>query len=259
MMKKHSNIIGIDEVGRGPLAGPVTAAAIMPPRNFQSLISNFQKKYKIKLKDSKKLSSKQREKWFKWVRIRKIPYAISSVSPKIIDKINISQAANLAATKALKKLTRFARLDSARLAKAPASPAKRGESARRATNNLSASPKIPLRSRDSEASQRGEQATTRNYRILLDGGLKIFPYFSKNLVANGYSLKTIVRGDEKVPAISLASIVAKVHRDKYMKKMHKKYPKYFFDKHKGYGTKLHYKMIKKYGVSSIHRKSFLKK
>ena len=218
MMKKHSNIIGIDEVGRGPLAGPVTAAAIMPPRNFQSLISNFQKKYKIKLKDSKKLSSKQREKWFKWVRIRKIPYAISSVSPKIIDKINISQAANLAATRAFKKVYKL----------------------------------ISYKFKSS-----------KNINVFLDGGLhlniKNNNLKTYKLIRRPANLQTIIRGDEKIPAITLASIVAKVHRDKYMKKMHKKYPKYFFDKHKGYGTKLHYKMIKKYGVSSIHRKSFLKK
>ena len=71
-------------------------------------------------------------------------------------------------------------------------------------------------------------------------------------------VQTIIDGDQHVKEISMASIVAKVSRDHYMMKMHKKYPKYGFDKHKWYGTKLHYKMIEEWGVSIIHRKLFLK-
>ncbi|MCF7834596.1 ribonuclease HII [Candidatus Gracilibacteria bacterium] len=71
-------------------------------------------------------------------------------------------------------------------------------------------------------------------------------------------VKTVIKGDDKVPYISMASIVAKVSRDCLMKKIHKKYPQYGFDIHKGYGTKLHYNNIKKYGISDIHRKLFLR-
>ncbi|MEK7496153.1 MAG: hypothetical protein AAB616_01655, partial [Patescibacteria group bacterium] len=94
-------IIGIDEVGRGPLAGPVTVAALALPQNLKFKIKNL----KLPLRDSKKLSLKQREIWFEYVKKHpKIFYAIASVSPKVIDKINISNAANLAATRAFQKL-----------------------------------------------------------------------------------------------------------------------------------------------------------
>lgn len=200
-------IIGIDEVGRGPLAGPVTVAAVAARVN-------------LKLKDSKKLSPKQREIWFDYIKesqkskakSQRLYYAIASVSPKVIDRINISKAANLAATRAFQKLVNSYAIASV-LTK---------------NNNV-------------------------NVKIFLDGGL-----YLKKLQTTNYKLKTktIIRGDEKIPAISLASIVAKVTRDRMMRKLHKKYPRYAFDQHKGYGTKKHFKAIKKYGPSPIHRKSF---
>ena len=73
------------------------------------------------------------------------------------------------------------------------------------------------------------------------------------------SVSTIIKGDSKSESIAAASILAKVERDRYMLKMAQKYPQYCFEKHKGYGTKLHYEMIEKYGICDIHRKSFLKK
>ena len=89
----------------------------------------------------------------------------------------------------------------------------------------------------------------KNCEVFLDGGLYI-----QNL-----KFKIIIRGDEKIPAISLASIIAKVSRDRQMINLHKKYPKYGFEKHKGYGTKKHFKAIRKHGPSKIHRLTFLKK
>ncbi|NOY35433.1 MAG: ribonuclease HII [bacterium] len=86
--------------------------------------------------------------------------------------------------------------------------------------------------------------------VLLDGLLK---------APKHYNQRTIIKGDEKIPVISAASIIAKVARDRKMAKLPKKFAKYGFEKHKGYGTKEHYKMIKKHGVSKIHRKSYLKK
>ena len=161
-----------------------------------------------KLKDSKKLSPRQREVWFQYIKELSLSYGIAAVSPKIIDKINISQAANLAATKALKKLL---------------------------TDN--------------------KQLTTNNYKVFLDGGLYIKSKIKNQNFINS-NFKTVIKGDEKIPAISLASIVAKVYRDKLMKKLHKKYPRYDFINNVGYGTKKHIKAIKKFGHSSIHRKSF---
>lgn len=94
-------------------------------------------------------------------------------------------------------------------------------------------------------------ANPKNSQILLDGRL-FAPVEFKNQ-------KTIIRGDEKETSIALASIVAKVTRDRYMVRLSKKFPKYGFGKHKGYGTRDHYKAIKKHGLTKFHRKSFLTK
>lgn len=225
-------IIGIDEVGRGSLAGPLVVAALAAPRELKIKNAEFRIKQKsrnskflilnsklAKLRDSKKLSPKQREIWFQYIKEsqkskvkgQRLCYAVASVSPKVIDRINVSNAANLAATRAFQKLVNTYTI-------------------------------VRL-------------LTKNSIRIFLDGGL----YLNKKiLLASGYTLnpKTIIRGDEKIPAIALASIVAKVTRDRMMRKLHKKYPKYGFDRHKGYGTKQHIKAIKKFSLSPIHRKSF---
>ena len=194
-------IIGIDEVGRGSLAGPVTVAAVAVPIKLK--IKN--KISKIKLRDSKKLSSLQREAWF--VRIKNHPqikFAIAHVQPGVIDRINISNAANLAATRAVYKLT---------------------------------------------ASVRGLVVS----KIILDGGL----YIKLKTKNKKLKIQTVIRADEKFPAVSLASIIAKVTRDKLMARKHKKFPQYNFLRHKGYGTKLHMAAVKRFGPSVIHRISFL--
>jgi len=198
--------IGIDEVGRGPLAGPIVVAAVLIPRELRIIDNELGK-----LRDSKKLSPKQRKKWFEYIKNHpKIHYATARITPKVIDRINITNAANLAATRALARL---------------------------------------LATRDKR----------QIYRVLLDGGL----YLNKNtLMAIGYALnpKTTIKGDEKYNCIKFASIVAKVTRDKYMSGIsHKKYPKYGFDVHKGYGTKMHISALKKYGHSPLHRLTFIKK
>ena len=188
------------------MAGPVTVCALALPADWKNKTGN-------KLKDSKKLTIKQREIWLEYINNHsEFFYEIQSISPKVIDKINISKAANLAATRAVKKLT----INNKRLVK-----------------NIS--------------------------RIFLDGGLYLNPLvLSHEIVPVWKKAKTVIKGDEKIPAISLASIVAKVHRDKLMVKMHKKYPKYGFDRHKGYGTLFHRKAIKNHGRSPIHRLTFLK-
>ncbi len=205
-------LIGIDEVGRGPLAGPVTVAAVAVPVNFKipCLPAGRQMtNYKTKLKDSKKLTVKQREEWVSYVKNHpKIFYAAASVYSKVIDRINISQAANLAATRAIRRLM---------------------------TND--------------------KRLMTRKFKIVLDGGL----YLHKSLVISRKLLvRTVVRGDEKYNCIKLASIVAKVRRDRLMRRCHKKYPKYGFDRHKGYGTKAHLAAINKHGPCNLHRLTFIK-
>jgi len=225
----HKYIIGIDEVGRGALAGPVTVTAVLMPQNFKAKIRvNPLLKIKnprisasiIKLRDSKKLSSKQREIWFQWIKkhsniLKNVGmfYTTANVSPKIIDKINISNAANLAATRAFTRLV----------------------------NNFTI---VRL-------------LTKSRIKVFLDGGL----YLNKNLIRiNQFnphkSASTVIKGDEKIPAIALASIVAKVSRDREMRKLHKKYPQYDFIHNVGYGTKKHISAIKKFGFSPLHRRSF---
>jgi len=198
-MKKPMYIIGVDEVGRGPLAGPVTVCATIVPRRFV-----FGRANSDRPNDSKKLSIRKREEWFLYAEEHpKIFYATASVSPSVIDRIGISCATMLAVERSLKKLS------------------------------STWSPGLQV----------------EEVEVLLDGLLH---------APAKYKQKTIIKGDEIEPIISLASIIAKVTRDKYMTNLAKKYPEYGFEKHKGYGTREHYKNIKKYGISDVHRKSFLR-
>jgi len=152
-----------------------------------------------KIRDSKQLSKKQREEVFEFlIKHPKIECAIGKVSEKMIDKINIQVATELAMIRAIKNL------------------------------------KI------------------QSDFLIIDGNR--FNPKKLEVATKGYKL--IVKADEKVFSCAAASIVAKVYRDRIMLNYHKKYPQYGFDRHKGYGTKMHLKMIKKYGPCKIHRKSF---
>ena len=182
----YETVCGVDEAGRGPLAGPVYAAAVILPYGIEI----------PGLDDSKKLTEKKREKLFDIITSCAVTYGIASASPEEIDGINILNATYLAMNRAVSKL------DSV--------------------------PDIAL----------------------IDGnrseGIK-------------YSNRCIIGGDGLSASIAAASILAKVSRDRLMYELAERYPEYGFEKHKGYGTKLHYDMLRKYGPSEIHRKSFLKK
>jgi len=193
MVRRHGGmyVIGIDEAGRGPLAGPVVVGGV------KVSIKRRAKNGKLLrgIKDSKKLSAKKRDEWFRVLtKNADIEWVVASVPPSEIDRINIHKATNKGVHLVYKKLA--------------------GRAA------------VPA---------------------LLDGSL----YLPK-----GIPYTTIIKGDEKIPIISAASIIAKVTRDRLMLRLHKKYPKYRFDIHKGYGTKLHIRFIKTYGLSPIHRRSF---
>ncbi len=179
-------VCGVDEAGRGPLAGPVYAAAVILPKGH--IIEG--------VNDSKKLSEKKRDELFDKVIEECVCYGIGTASEKEIDEINILQATFLAM--------------------------------RRAVEALDVKPDIAL----------------------IDGN---------RLPGLDIAERYIIKGDAKSASIAAASILAKVSRDRYMLEMAEKYPEYQFEKHKGYGTKLHYEMIEKYGVSPIHRRTFLKK
>ncbi len=182
---KH--LAGVDEAGRGPLAGPVYAAAVILPENF----------YCEEINDSKKLSEKKREALFDVICENAIAYCISSVSAKEIDEINILNATFRAMKQAVEGLS------------------------------------VPADF------------------VLVDGNR------SKGL---SVPFECVVSGDAKSQSIAAASILAKVSRDRYLKEvLAPKYPAYEFEKHKGYGTKLHVEKILELGPCAEHRVSFLGK
>lgn len=183
--KGYKMICGVDEAGRGPLAGPVFAAAVILPQGLEN----------IGLNDSKKLTEKKRNELFTFIVNNSVSYSIASASEGEIDDINILNATFLAM--------------------------------KRAVEGLSVRPGF----------------------VLVDGNR-----------APGTDIDELclVKGDGRCISIAAASILAKVRRDEYMKRLAEKYPEYRFEKHKGYGTTLHYEMIEKYGISPVHRRSFLK-
>jgi ribonuclease HII len=180
---RNNKIVGIDEAGRGPLAGPVVAAAVILPYDIDGL------------NDSKKLSKLKREYLFaKIIEISNISIGIADVQE--IDNINILQATMLAMQRAYEGLT----------------------------------------------------IGDDYYQVLVDG--------NKAPNINCPDVKTIIGGDALQPAISAASIIAKVTRDKIMKDLDQEYPQYLWKKNAGYGTKEHLLAISNFGITKHHRLSF---
>ena len=177
-------VAGTDEAGRGPLAGPVFAAAVILPDGL----------YIDGLNDSKKLTEKKREKLFDIICKEAVSYSIASASVEEIDGMNILNASQLAM--------------------------------RRAVDGLSVKPDF----------------------VLIDGN-----------VSRGFTVDTltIIKGDSLSMSVAAASILAKVSRDRLCYELDKIYPEYGFAKHKGYGTAYHMEMIRKYGISPVHRRSFM--
>lgn len=178
----YQTIAGVDEVGRGPLAGPVVAAAVILPADFQILGIN----------DSKQLSEGKREELFELIHQHAISIGIGIIPSEQIDEVNIYQATKLAMRKAISQLT-------------------------------------------------------INPDYLLIDAMKLeidIPQLS------------LVKGDEKSISIAASSIVAKVFRDRYMKRLGQEFPHYGFENHMGYGTKQHLEAITTYGVTHEHRLSF---
>lgn len=229
--KHQSYIIGIDEVGRGPLAGPVVVCAVAIPRALRPSSITRTKKVLV-LRDSKKLTPLRRATWASAITSDPhIHHSIASVSPAVIDRINVTQSANRAATRALIKL----------LSSLPAFS--------HVDIFLDGGLFLHL---DSKFEIRNVKTNTKK---------KYTATFCDKKINRSYDLtvETIIKGDEKIPAISFASIVAKEYRDALMRRAHKKYPAYGFDHHAGYGTKKHIAAIRANGHSPLHRKTFLKK
>lgn len=199
--KKGFLVAGIDEVGRGAFAGPLTFAAICfkPTKNKRKL----KRLEDLGINDSNKLTPKKREALSKVIKNEAFLYHIVDINHSEIDKTGIA------------------------------------ESTRRAVRKLATDL---------------QKKTNKKLYLLIDA------FYVKYVKGVGIkNQKAIVHGDQKSISIAAASIIAKVHRDKLMKKLAKKYPNYGLDKHKGYGTKAHREMIKKYGPSKIHRQLFLRK
>ncbi len=192
-MSKTTWQIGIDEAGRGPLAGPLALGVVLA--NDETLAH-------LNLNtDSKGLSAKKRAEWYEKImaeeKLGNLFYVCILISNLQIDKLGLTACLKQAISEALKKLP-FA---------------------------------------------------GKNYEIFLDGGLRAGSEYKNQ--------QTIIGGDKKVRVISLASIVAKVTRDKHMIRLAKKYPRYGFEIHKGYATADHYLALLQYGSCSIHRQRFL--
>ncbi len=184
--KGYKAVCGVDEAGRGPLAGPLCAAAVILPEN--TIIEG--------VNDSKKLSEKKREALFDVIKEQALSYSIAFASVEEIEKMNILNATMLAMKRAVEGLdvkADYAMIDGNRL------------------------PNLDI---DSEF---------------------------------------IIKGDAKSMSIACASILAKVSRDRLLYKYAEEFPEYSFDKHKGYGTKVHVEALKKYGPCKYHRLSFLTK
>ena len=198
-------LIGVDEAGRGPLAGPVAVGMVAVPIGY-----NIKKKFPG-VADSKKLSPKKREVLFALLEAAakrgEASFTVQFASAAYIDKAGITKAIARALTRGLDHLTKV-------------SPLYKG---------LTFVDRLP------------------HMRVLLDGSLK---------APKEYTQKTIIRGDATEPIISLASSAAKVVRDRHMVRLAKKFPRYGFDVHKGYGTKMHGQAIERFGWCPEHRRSF---
>ena len=175
---------GCDEAGRGPLVGPVTAAAVILPPDFHNDIIN----------DSKQLTERKRNLLRPVIEEQALAWAVAHVWPEEIDRINILNASILAMHRAL------------------------------------------------------DQLKVRPEFVLVDGN-KFKPY-------GDTPYQTIVKGDGKMMSIAAASILAKTHRDEYMRRIAEEYPQYGWDHNMGYPTKEHYAAIERFGITSYHRKSF---
>lgn len=189
-----SLIVGIDEAGRGPLAGSVFAAAvILDPKNpIEGLM------------DSKKLSEKKRDYLTELIKERALAWFIASASVEEIDTINILEATMLAMTRAWQGISAL------------------------------------------------------HEKVLIDGNQipKQMNVALPNNVLNGQKVEAIIKGDDSVPAIAAASILAKTARDAELYVLHEQYPDYAFNQHKGYATKLHLSRLETYGPCPVHRQSF---
>ncbi len=191
-------IVGIDEVGRGPVAGPVYVCAFIAEASaIEGIVSGI----KAPLRDSKKLTHNMKEKWFEYLQDlaaqKKIRYVLSKTSAKEIDDLGIASCIRACVDNCLEKM----------------------------------------------------EIDLENTKVFLDGGLHAHKKFIQ---------ETVIKGDENIPVISLASIIAKVSRDREMTELAELNPEYAWENNMGYGTKAHMDAIRIHGTTPLHRISFLR-
>jgi len=208
--------LGVDEAGRGPLAGPVAVAVVAVSEGFDVL------KAFPGVADSKQLSEKNREKIYEMLVVRNLlgdtRFTVEFESAEAIDEFGIVPAVQRALGRGVVALVPLET---------------RPEGRRPSSDGLSLTGRAP---------------DVSNVFIYLDGSLR---------APDAYAQETIIHGDSLIPLISLASVAAKVERDRLMLALAGEYPQYGFEEHKGYGTKKHYEMLREYGPCAIHRRSFL--
>jgi len=213
-------ICGIDEAGRGPIAGPVTAAAVILGNHFPVHLLN----------DSKKLSAGRRAYCEKIILEQADAVGIGWVSHLVIDRINILQASLLAMQKAFAGMVRTLQ---------------RISDERSCGFDVSAAP-------SQHAASLLHDMQEAYFIVYADGN------HAPNLMLENtrVTAESVIKGDSLVPEIMAASIIAKTARDRWMLKASEKYPHWAFEKHKGYPTAQHKSLCREYGLSPIHRKSF---
>jgi ribonuclease HII len=191
-------LIGVDEAGRGALAGPVCVGAVLYPEEFdwRPAFAMLARRGEARLRDSKQLSAQQRELLYEFITEHgALRHAFALVDAKAIDTIGIVNAAHEAVAIALTRLA----------------------------------------------------VTPSRVEVLLDAGLR---------APGAWEQRSIIRGDETIPAIAFASIIAKVTRDRLMEEIAPRYSAYCFEQHKGYGTLAHRRAIAQSGLSDLHRTTF---
>ena len=237
-----SFVVGVDEAGRGPLAGPVVAAAAVLPRDGGTGLPPH-----IVLDDSKKMTEEQREEAFEALERAAassssrdgsgVAFAACVVPPEMIDEVNILEATMLAMDSAVRQLSSSLLLSGG---EGPAASSS-AEAPRGAPPPLALSAARPL-------------------AVLVDGN-RLPPQLAKQMGAepsstSKFHARAVVKGDAKCLAIAAASVVAKVTRDRLMREASQKWPEYGFEGHKGYGTAFHRQALLRHGPTPLHRRSF---
>jgi len=219
----YLHVAGVDEVGRGCFAGPVVAAAVVFPKPDKRGTSK--KIGELGINDSKLLRPRQREKLAEEIKKQALGWDVTEIGVSTINRLGIGKATQKAMRKSISDLEK--------------------------------------KLQEKHASQKETRCSLIDY-VLVDAfyvrylkGLPAGRQIRGSKARDGRQ-KAIINGDSRSISIAAASILAKVYRDQLMRRLSKKYPQYEWGKNKGYGTKLHQKAIKRYGLTRFHRKQFVK-